>query len=181
MGRKCSVCSHPDRAAIDELLVGGGSNRGIARQFSLTADAVERHARAHLPKTLTRAAEVTEVARADGLFAQLREQQARGEDLYRETQSILRRALRVKDLDLALTAIRSACACLRENRGALGLMLQVTVAGVEVEVLRRLTLVVDEMILGSETITGPEMFSRLLAFWKGFNVLSVPESNEDRS
>jgi hypothetical protein len=48
MGRRCSICSHPNRDQIDSLIARNeGSAHGIARQFSLGKDAVLRH-KAHI-------------------------------------------------------------------------------------------------------------------------------------
>lgn len=74
MPRTCSACSHPNRAAIDEALAANrGSIRGIARQHRLSPDAVERHAKSHLPQTLALAAVAVEESRADSLVDLLRE------------------------------------------------------------------------------------------------------------
>ncbi len=48
MATVCSVCNHPDRARIDELLVVGRSWRSLSGEFGGSKDAYGRHARAHL-------------------------------------------------------------------------------------------------------------------------------------
>lgn len=65
---------HPQRNEIDrELAKATVSKRGIAQRFGFTPDAVERHARYHLPATLVKARKASEVfprrvtAQADGL------------------------------------------------------------------------------------------------------------------
>ncbi len=74
MARACSVCTHPNRAAIDEALAANrGSFRGVSRQHGLSPDAVERHAKAHLPKAIVLATAAAEVTRADDLLSILRE------------------------------------------------------------------------------------------------------------
>jgi hypothetical protein len=71
--RSCSVCSHPDRASIDEDLVAGrGSLRNVAVRYGTTAPTLLRH-KAHLPGTLALAHEAREVTRADDLLGILRE------------------------------------------------------------------------------------------------------------
>ena len=73
MPRSCSVCSHPDRAAIDEDLVAGrGSLRNVAVRYGTTAPTLLRH-KAHLPGTLALAHEAREVTRADDLLGLLRQ------------------------------------------------------------------------------------------------------------
>jgi hypothetical protein len=53
MPRSCSVCHHPERAAIDEALRNAESYRSIAQRFGMTKDSLLRHRRAH---TVTRPA-----------------------------------------------------------------------------------------------------------------------------
>jgi len=49
MPRRCTVCGHREREAIDRLLADRSSSyRGIARQFQLDDDAVRRHAGQYL-------------------------------------------------------------------------------------------------------------------------------------
>lgn len=43
MPRACSVCTHPDLAALDEELAAGASLRYIAGRFGTSKSAVERH------------------------------------------------------------------------------------------------------------------------------------------
>jgi hypothetical protein len=45
---RCSVCAAPQRAAIDQLLIGGRSGRSLAVEFGLSIDAMKRHARNHV-------------------------------------------------------------------------------------------------------------------------------------
>jgi hypothetical protein len=74
VARVCTVCTHPDRAAIDEALAANrGSFRGVARQHGLSPDAVERHAKAHLSETVALATRAAEATRADDLLGLLRE------------------------------------------------------------------------------------------------------------
>ena len=67
MPRRCTVCMHEDRDSIDKALVRGQSYRTIATQYALSTSAVNRHAHAHLPETLTKAHEIKESAHADAL------------------------------------------------------------------------------------------------------------------
>ena len=74
MPRACSVCTHRDRTEIDQALAANrGTFRGVARQHRLSPDAVERHAKAHLPATVALAVKAEEVTRADDLLSLLRE------------------------------------------------------------------------------------------------------------
>jgi hypothetical protein len=71
MARRCTVCDHPAREAVDRELVAGGSNRAVACQFGVNRSAVQRHAARHLPKHLAEAAEAERVSDAGSLLAQV--------------------------------------------------------------------------------------------------------------
>lgn len=101
MPRKCTVCTHPQKEAIDKALVAGKPNRRISSQYSLSEASVRRHKKAHLPAKLAKAEEAQEVTRADDLLEQL-------DTLQRATRAILGRALQAGDLRTALSAIREA-------------------------------------------------------------------------
>ncbi len=45
--RRCSICTHPERAEVDARLAAGASKRSIAARFGTSASAVQRH-RDHL-------------------------------------------------------------------------------------------------------------------------------------
>ncbi len=105
MPRACTVCIHPERAAIDAALVAGGSLRDIAGQFTLSKSSLERHKADHLPALLVKAAATSETERAGDLLAEARALKAR-------TMKILDRAERVGDLRVALQAIREARGCI---------------------------------------------------------------------
>jgi hypothetical protein len=101
MPRTCTICGHPERAAIESALVAGTAYRDIARQFHVSKDAVARHAAEHLPRLLAAAHQAEEQAAADDLLAQM-------SSLHRRTLSVLGQAEVAGDLRLALTAIREA-------------------------------------------------------------------------
>lgn len=71
-GRPCSVCQHPDRPAIDMMLVNHKPFRAISRQFGLSKDAVLRHHDDHLPAVLAKAREAEDVAHAIDVVGQLK-------------------------------------------------------------------------------------------------------------
>ncbi len=48
----CTVCSHPDREAIDQALAGGSDNATVATAHGLKKDAVRRHRHNHLSAAL---------------------------------------------------------------------------------------------------------------------------------
>ncbi|MCD6417829.1 hypothetical protein J7M00_03490 [bacterium] len=105
MPRKCTVCAHPERAEIDQAIVDGVPYRAIACRYGVGREAVRRHAKNHLPRTLVKAHEAAEVARADDLLARAREYEARAVEL-------LKKAEEENDYGTALRGIREARACL---------------------------------------------------------------------
>lgn len=101
MPRTCTVCSHPEREAIDRALLSGEANRRIAAHHAVSEQAVRRHKADHLPAALAKAHEAEEVSRADDLLGQVRDLQARA-------LSILEKAEAAGELRTALGAIREA-------------------------------------------------------------------------
>ncbi len=96
--RPCSICTHPERDAIDRALVGGASNRRIATQYDVPEAAVRRHEANHLPVKLVMAQEVAE---ADDLLGQVR-------DIHARTLAILEAVESTGEHRTALAAIREA-------------------------------------------------------------------------
>ena len=76
MPRVCTICTHPDRSAIDKAVVSQAPNRQIASLHGVSESAIRRHARSHLPSTLVKAAEVEAVTNADDLLAQAQQLQS---------------------------------------------------------------------------------------------------------
>ena len=104
-GRKCTVCTHPDRPAIDQAMVNHRPFRRISVQFTLSLSAVIRHHDDHLPETLTKAKAAEETARADDLLEQVKA-------LRNKSMSLLLAAEKAGDLRTALAGVREARACL---------------------------------------------------------------------
>ena len=52
MPRRCSVCTHPERPAIDRALVAGESVPALSAQTGVSQDALKRHRQGHLPVAL---------------------------------------------------------------------------------------------------------------------------------
>ncbi len=105
MPRTCTICTHPQRGDIDAALVAGEPYRSIAQRFAVSPDAVLRHKRDHLPAALVQARAAGAVARADDLMSQVQQIQAKALDL-------LRRAEAEGDYRTALAGIREARGCL---------------------------------------------------------------------
>jgi len=101
MPRVCTICQHPQRAAIDAALVAGESFRNIAQRFETSPTALYRHKESHIAPALAKAQDAAEVARGDTLLDQVRDLQARA-------LTILATAEVAGDLRVALSAIREA-------------------------------------------------------------------------
>ena len=73
MPRTCTVCTHPERKAIDKALVSGEATTSVAgRYLTLHQRAVQRHKDEHLPATLVKTAEQEDVRHALDLVQQLK-------------------------------------------------------------------------------------------------------------
>ena len=103
-GRPCTVCTHPDRPAVDQAMVNHRPFRRISVQFGLSLSAVIRHHDDHLPEALTKAKAAEETARADDLLEQVRA-------LRSKSLQLMLAAEKAGDLRTALAGIREARAC----------------------------------------------------------------------
>ena len=101
MPRRCTICTHQDRALIEDGLLAGVSFRNIAKRYGVSITALHRHKSEHLSEHLAKAHEAEQVAQADDLLAQVRELQAKA-------LAILGKAEAAGDLKVALSAIREA-------------------------------------------------------------------------
>ncbi len=104
MPRKCTICSHKKRSAIDKALVERQAFRTIADQFRVSKTALLRHYDDHLPSSLVKAQQATEAAQADALLAQV-------VDLRDKALGVLEQAEASEDLRTAVSAIREARGC----------------------------------------------------------------------
>lgn len=105
MPRVCTVCTHPQRPAIDAALVAGTPFRNIAERFAVSVGALDRHKRGHLPAQLTKATAAAEVAHADDLLGQVQE-------LRQKALVLLAKAEAAGDYRTALAGVREARACI---------------------------------------------------------------------
>jgi uncharacterized protein (DUF1810 family) len=104
MPRVCTICTHPEREAINQALVTGEPYRVIAQRFAASPDAVYRHKIDHLPAVMVKSEAAREVALADDLLGQVKA-------LRNKAISILGKAEAAGDLRTALMGIREARAC----------------------------------------------------------------------
>jgi hypothetical protein len=110
VSRVCTICVHPEQAAINQALVhGAASNRRIASQYGVSEIAIRRHKAGHLPRRLAQAQEAEDMADADSLLEQV-------SALHRRALAILGHAEVEGEHKLALAAIREA----RSNLELLG-------------------------------------------------------------
>jgi hypothetical protein len=81
MPRTCTVCSHPDRGEIEEMLATRtGTYRGIARTYGVSDDAISRHVKSkHISELITLAADAERAAQGDNLLDRLEALQSRVE------------------------------------------------------------------------------------------------------
>jgi len=105
MPRRCTICAHPERAAIDQALVRRSPYRDIALRFHVTAMAAFRHREDHLPAALAQAEDAAATVAATDLLAELRALRAKA-------VSLLLAAERQGDYRTALAGIREARGCL---------------------------------------------------------------------
>jgi len=78
--RTCTICSHEERAGIDDAIVARtASFRDIARRYGVSKDAVSRHTKEHLPELLAMARDAERYARADVLLDRIEALQSRTE------------------------------------------------------------------------------------------------------
>ena len=105
MPRTCTICSHPERAAIDRALVSGEPFRNIAEQTGTSPASLMRHKTDHLPASLVAAKEASEVAQADKLLSEL-------QSLKGKAVALLLKAEQAGDFRTALAGIREARGCI---------------------------------------------------------------------
>jgi len=110
--RICTICSHESRDAIEDAFIAGVPKRRIATRFGVGEKAVRHHIREHLPALLALARDAERASRADSLLDRIEALQSR-------TLAILQATEETHDHRVALAAIREA-------RGNLELIGEVT-------------------------------------------------------
>lgn len=86
MARACTVCIHPERAAIDAALVGGEPNRRVAARAGISETSVRRHREKHVPGTLVLAQDAEEETSAGNLLERVRAAETHARGLARQAQ-----------------------------------------------------------------------------------------------
>src|SRR5215210_9584057 len=98
MPRRCTICSHEHRDAMEDAFIAGQAKRRIASQHGVSERAVRYHMREHLPALLALARDAERAARADSLLDRM-------EALQSQTSAILDAP---EDQRTALAAIAQA-------------------------------------------------------------------------
>jgi len=111
LARTCTICTHPRRDSIDRLLLSGDQLNSVARQFSVSPDAVFRHKK-HMQLVMAKAAAVTEqkdVAYGSSLLAEVARIRADAErlQLEHENRRDLRGALRAIETRLSIVELEA--------------------------------------------------------------------------
>lgn len=89
MPQACTICSHPKRAEIDKAVVlPGASIRGVARQFDVSSDALQRHVKnGHVVEKIKKAQLAQDIAEADDLLQEILDVQSFCRKLRQEAES----------------------------------------------------------------------------------------------
>jgi predicted transcriptional regulator len=112
MTRVCTICSHTARDAIEDAFIAGTPKRRIAAQYGVTEQAVRRHLREHLPALLALARDAERASRADSLLDRI--------------EALQSRTLTILEASEETNEHRTALAAIREARGNLELIGEVT-------------------------------------------------------
>lgn len=112
MSRKCTICTHPQRAEIDRELAEGRSIRDIARRYSVSRPSLHRH-RTHVQDAVQRAVEAKAVQVGASVLDRIRE-------LNREARSLLEEARSKGRYAAAVQAIGAATRLLELEAKLLG-------------------------------------------------------------
>lgn len=112
MSRKCTICTHPQRAEIDRELAEGRSIRDIARRYSVSRPSLHRH-RTHVQDAVQRAVEAKAVQVGVSVLDRIRE-------LNREARALLEEARSKGRYAAAVQAIGAATRLLELEAKLLG-------------------------------------------------------------
>jgi transposase-like protein len=112
VSRKCTICTHPQRAEIDRELAEGRSIRDIARRYSVSRPSLHRH-RTHVQDAVQRAVEAKAVQVGVSVLDRIRE-------LNREARALLEEARSKGRYAAAVQAIGAATRLLELEAKLLG-------------------------------------------------------------
>ncbi len=98
MPRTCTVCLHDEAHAINVALVHREPYRSIAKQYGVSAAALQRHAQGHLPKLLVEAKRAVDAHEALDTLKQLK-------GINSASWEVLQDARRSKEPEIVLRAV----------------------------------------------------------------------------
>lgn len=138
MARTCTVCTHPDRPAIDQMLLNSKPYRDIAGHTGLSRSALVRHKADHLPAHLAKSKQAKDLDSADALLEQL-------QALRTKAFVLMDKAEQAGELRTAIAGVKEVRATLElllklagELRDAPTITIELTLAKVEVALIRAL-------------------------------------------
>jgi hypothetical protein len=108
----CTICSHDERDAIEDAFIAGTPKRRIASHHGVSERAVRYHMREHLPELLALARDAERASRADSLLDRI--------------EALQSRTLAILEATEETNEHRTALAAIREARGNLELIGEVT-------------------------------------------------------
>jgi len=102
MGQPCTICTHPQRDAINKAIASGEPNTRVAAKYGLKETAIRHHTTSgHIPKAIAKAASARERLDAGKLLDMM-------ERLLGEALAVLRDAKATGDHRTRLAAINTA-------------------------------------------------------------------------
>jgi hypothetical protein len=105
MSRTCTICTHPQRAEIDQALATGPQIRAISALFRVSEDALARHKAAHLPVLVSKSAMQEEIKAANDIVGSAIDVVKQLKTINNATLHILREAKEMGAYVLQLQAI----------------------------------------------------------------------------
>ena len=112
MPQVCTICSSPHKDAIEDAFIAGTPKRRIASHHGVSERAVRNHMREHLPELLALARDAERASRADSLLDRI--------------EALQSRTLAILETTEETNEHRTALAAIREARGNLELIGEVT-------------------------------------------------------
>lgn len=100
-GKKCLVCTSPDKDAINSKLIAGLSVRAVGEEYGISKSAISHHRTTHLPRDLVKSKQLAEVDAANKLVERI-------ESLYERAISLIDVAEGDKKYAAAVSAVREA-------------------------------------------------------------------------
>lgn len=111
-GKKCLVCTSPDKDEINNKLVSGLSVRKVGEMYGISHGAIQQHRANHLPGELVKSKQLQDVNAATDLVEKI-------EDLYQKAYGLIDKAEKNK-------SFTGVAALIREARNSLELLARVT-------------------------------------------------------